>query len=177
MHTYCTELPTLVPKEVGKPAIRSNLPPGFTFCDPEIGFAHGSLKSPPGVSDLLHCVNMDECFHTVYLLAVANLFDSSSLLELFFISMKHHLEEGWYFGDGVVLSADRTHATRFLADDPVYERGPGSMEEMNTIVRRVVPEMLRKSGIPSIQPLLCLTKYTWLVLYGVFRVKTVHKRC
>lgn len=156
----CVELPAL---EIQKPAIRSNLPPGFTFCDPGLGLAHGSLKSPMGVSDLLHCVNVDGCFRTVYLLSVANLFDLSSAVELYLISMKHHVEEGWYFVDGVVLSTDGTRAMRFLTDEPVYERDPESLEEMNAVAGNVVPEMLRKSGISSIEPLLCLTKYTWLV--------------
>lgn len=156
------ELLTLVPKEMETPAVRSNLPPGFTFCDPEtIGLAHGSFKSPAGITDLLHCVNVDKCFKTVYLLAVANLFNSSSPLELYLFSMKHHLEEGWHFVDGVVLSSDGTRATRFLVDEPVYERGPESLDEMNRTVQKIVPEMFRKSGIPSLQPLLCLTKYTW----------------
>ena len=153
----------LIPQDIKRPAIRSNLPLGYTFCDPSIGFAHGSIKSPTNNADLLHCAHVDEHFHTVYLLSVANLFDSSSPMELCLISMKHHLQEGWYFVDGVVLSPDATRATRFLVDEPVYKRKIKALEEINGIVQRIMPEMLQKSGISSLQPLLCLTKYTWLV--------------
>ena len=146
-----------------KPAIQSNLPPGFTFCDPRIDFAHCSFKCPINFTNLLHCVDVEKHIHTVYLLIVANLFDSSLPLELYMISMKHHLKEGWYFADGAVLSSDGAYATRFLVEEPVHERAPGAMEEMNRTVQRIVPKMLRKSGISSIQPLLWLTKYTWFV--------------
>jgi len=155
---------TLAPKEMEKPAIRSNLPPGFTFSDPRMGFAQGSIKSPIGCTDIFHCVDVDEDFHTVYLLVAANLFDSNSPLELYFIFMKRHLNEGWYFADGVVLSSDCTCATRFLVQEPVYERIPEELEEVNRRVQRMVPEMLRKSGVPNIQPILCTKKYTWFVL-------------
>ncbi len=126
-----------------------------------MGFAQGSLKCAVDITVLLHCMKVDEFFHTVYMLAVKNLFDSSSIYELYLISIKHHLEEKWYYADGVVLSSDGTQATRFLVDEPVYNRDPGSLEEMSRVVQRIVPEMLRRSGIPSIQPLLCLSKYTW----------------
>lgn len=156
-------MPTVVPKEIENPAIRSNLPTGYVFCDPAIGFAHGSFKNPLNLTDLLHYADVDGNFHTVHLLVVANLFDSKSPQELYLISIKHHLKEGWYFVDGAVLSSDATHATRFLVDDPVYERDPKAMEELNITLHRVIPEMLRKSGVSSIQPILYLTKYTWSV--------------
>ena len=74
--------------------IRSNLPSEFTFIDPRMDFAHGSIKSPLGFTDLFHCVDIDKDFHTVFLLAVVNFYDSSSPMELCLITVKHHLKKG-----------------------------------------------------------------------------------
>ena len=103
----------MVPDEMEKGATRSNLPPGFTFCNPEMGFDHGSLKSPDGVTDLLHYTEVDESLQTVYLLAVTNLFKAYSTQLLQLIIVKHHIKERWYFADGAILSADvvTLHAT------------------------------------------------------------------
>ena len=148
------------PVEVKKADIRSNLPSGFTFCSPNLGLAHGSLKSP-SLTDLLHYTEVDDSFQTVYLLSTVDLFGPNSTLKLHFIFTKHHLEEGWYFTDGVILSNDATCAMGFLLDKPVYDRGPRPMEEVNRVVQRILPKMLRKSGVSSIQPLIRLLKYTW----------------
>lgn len=155
---------TTVPEEMKKAAVRSNLPPGSIFCNPEIGYAHGSLKSPlTDLTDLHHYTEVYDSFQTTYLLSAVDLLSPNSSMELHFISVKHHLEEGWYFADGAVLSTDGTCVKQFLLDKPIYDRGPQPVEEMNGIVQRIVPKMLRKSGVPSIQPLLRLLKYTWLV--------------
>lgn len=157
------ELLPQVPASINKPNIRNNLPPGFIFCDPKLGFAHSSFKVPKEIAILFHCTNLDECFCTLYLLTVANLFDPTLPLELYFISIKKHLKEEWYFLDSVILSSDGSSAIKFLIDDPAHERSSESLEEMNRTVKRIVPEMFRSNGVPSIQPLLCLAKYTWYV--------------
>ena len=87
----------------------SNLPSGFTFCNPEMGFDHGSLKSPDGITDLLHYTEVDESLQTMYLLAVTNLFKANSTQQLQLIIVKHHIKERWYFADGAILSADGSH--------------------------------------------------------------------
>ena len=161
----------MVPEEVRKAATQSNLPVGYTFMNPQVGFAHGSLKSPMGITDLLHYTKVDEYFQTIYLLAVTDLFDATSTKQLQLITVKHSLKEGWYLADGMVLSSDGTHALRFLSEKPVYSRGPGALEEMNEVVQKVVPDMLRQSGVPSIPCLQHLMKYTWLV-YFLYSVTT-----
>ena len=155
----------VIPDEIRKPATQSNLPAGYVFCNPEVGFAHGSLKSTANVTDLLHCTEADEYFQTMYLLAITNLFDATSAKHLQLITVKYHLKERWYLADGVLVSSDGIHALQFLSEKPVYSRGPQPLEEMNGIVQRVVPEMLRRNGVPSILCLLHLTKYTWLVYF------------
>ena len=160
---FNTEVLKIVPEEKEKTATQSNLPEGCTFCNPEIGFAHGSLKSPMNVTDLLHYTEIDESFQMMYLLLVTNLFDASSTEQLQLIIVKHHLKEGWYLADGALLSSDGTRAVCFLLEKPVYNRGPLPLEEINGVVQRVVPKMLRQNGLPSIVCLLHLTKYTWLV--------------
>ena len=157
---FITVTPT---SNMEKPRIQSNLPPGFTFTDPRIGLAHGSIKSPLGFTDLFHCVDIDEHFHTVYLLVVVNLYDSNTPLELCLITMKHHLKEGWCLADGATLSSDCTCASHFLLENPVYERGSDLLEEMSRAVQAVIPRMLRKNGLSSIHPILCLRKFTWFV--------------
>ena len=144
-----------------KAATQSNLPEGFTFCNPEMGYAHGSFKSPMGITDLLHYTEVDASFQMVYALVVNNLFDANLTEQLQLITVKHHLKDGWYLADGVLLSNDVTHAICFLNERPVHNRGPQPLEEMNRVVQRIVPEMLRQSGVPSIPCLLHLTKYTW----------------
>ena len=130
--------------------------------------AQGSLKSPIGVTDLLHSMIVDDTVHTLYLLAVANLFDSTLPLKLMLITVKHNLEEDSYLADGVFLSSDGTLATAFLNEKPFHERDPDALQKMNGEVQRIVPELLRKSGIPSLQPLLCLTKFTWYMVANNF---------
>ena len=146
-------------------ATQSNLPEGCTFCNPEIGFAHSSLKSAMGVTDLLHYTEVDESFQTMYLLVVTNLFDAGSTQQLQLITVKHHLRKGWYLADGVLLSSDGTCAICFLHEKPAYNRGSQPLEEMNRVVQRIMPKMLMQNGVPSIPCLLHLTKYTWLVDY------------
>ena len=131
----------------GRVAIQSNLPPGFLFCDPEIGFAHGSLKSPLHSSDLLHYTELDDCIQTMYLLGATNLFNVDSPLQLHFIYVKHHLKERWYFIDGAAVSTNGTCVTEFLLKEPNYDRGPQPMPEMNGTVQRILPKMLRKTVI------------------------------
>ena len=144
-------------------ATRSNLPQGFLFCNPEIGFAHGSIKNPDaiGITDLLHYTEVDESLQTMYLLAVTNLFESGLPQQLYFIMAKHHIVHKWYFIDGVVLSDDGRHATRYLLEEPFHSRESKTMEEVNAVVAKIVPLMLKKSGVSSISLLLQLTKYTW----------------
>lgn len=154
----------MAPEVTEKVAIQSNLPSEFTFCNPEIGFAHGSMRcSLYEYTDLLHYTEKDESFQTVYLLCAADLFSTNSPLQLHFFSVRRRLEEDWYFVDGAVLSIDGTRATHFLLDKPIYDRVPQAIEEMNITVQRMLPRMLRRSGVSSIQPLLRLLKYTWLV--------------
>ena len=145
-----------------KARIQSNLPPGYTFCHPDIGFAHASLKAPTTDNiELVHYTEVESSFQILYLLSAVNLFTTDLPLELQFFCVKHHLEEGWYFVDGVVVSMDATYALRFLRDEAIYDRGFQPLEEMNQMVQRIVPKMLQKSGVPSLQPLLRLLKYTW----------------
>lgn len=153
----------MLPEVTEKPSMQSNLPAGFTFCNPKVGLAHGSLQSPVHFTDLLHYTEVDDSFQSMYLLGATNLFNVNSPLQLHFISVKHHLKEGWYFADGALLSADGTRATQFLLDKPIYDRGTQPIEEMNRTVQRIVSKMLRKCGLPNIRLLLHLTKYTWLV--------------
>ena len=160
MIKFNAEISKMVPEEVRKAATQSNLPVGYTFINPQIGFAHGSLKSPMGITDLLHYTKVDEYFQTMYILAVSDLFDDTSTKQLQLITVKHSLKEGWYLADGVLLSSG---GAQFLSEKPVYSRGPQALEEMNGIVQKIVPDMLRQSGVPSIPCLLRLTKYTWLV--------------
>ena len=143
--------------------MRSNLPLKFTLCSPGIGFAHGSLKSPLHATDLLHFTEVDDSVQTMYLFGATNLFNVNSPLQLHLISVKHHMEEDWYFADGVVLSIDCSRATEFLLDKAIYDRGPQTLDVMNGTVQRIIPKMFRSRGVPSIQPLLHLKKYTWLV--------------
>lgn len=142
------------------PIMRSNLPFGFTLCHACMGFAHSSIKFPPNYTQVLHCSDFDEQFCMVYLLVVADLFDSTLPSKLYFISIKHSIKDGWYFADGARLSTDRLHLTEFITDEPNYER---NTEKMIECVQKIVPEMLRRSGVPNMQLLLCLTKYTWSV--------------
>lgn len=134
--------------------------------------AQGSLKSPIGVTDLLHCMVVDDTVHTLYLLAVANLFDSTLPLKLMLITVQHNLQKDSYLADGVFLSSDGTSAVEFLCEKPFHEREPDALQKMSGEVQRIVPELLRKSGIPSLQPLLCLTKYTWYI-HGCYTDVTV----
>ena len=152
-----------MPGEMDEVATRSNLPQGFLFCNPEIGFAHGSIKNPDaiGITDLLHYTEVDESLQTMYLLAVTNLFESGLPQQLYFIMAKHHIVHKWYFIDGVVLSDDGRHATRYLLEEPFHSRESKTMEEVNAVVAKIVPLMLKKSGVSSISLLLQLTKYTW----------------
>ena len=155
----CIEIPA---DKVSKAAIRGNLPPGYTFCNPEIGFA--SLKTPSTDRvHLLHCTEVEDSLQTLYVLSAVGLFSPNSPLELHFTFVKHHLEEGWYFADCAVVSNDATFAVQFLLDKPIYDRGPRPLEDMNRVVQRVVPQMLRKSGVSSIQLLIHVLKYKWLV--------------
>lgn len=141
-------------------ATRSNLPSGYTFCNPGIGLAHGSLKSySTDVTPLLHYTEVDDTFQTTYVLDAINLFSRSSK-ELHFLLVKHHIKEGWYLADGVVLSSDY-QVNKFLLDKPYYARSYEAMDKMNETVKRIVPKMLRKNGMSRIQPLILLSEYTW----------------
>ena len=152
----------MVQDVIKRPRVQSYLPPEFTVCHPEIGFAQGSLKLPIGHGDLLHCVEVDDQFQTTYLLLTANI-QSADSKQLYIIAVKHHLVEEWYFVDGAHLSANGTHATKFLLDES-YTRRSQSIAEMNEVVERIIPVMLRRSGVSSIPLLLYLSKYTWLVV-------------
>ena len=57
LHAFiCIEIPA---DKVSKAALRGNLPPGYTFCNPEIGFA--SLKTPSTDRvHLLHCTEVED---------------------------------------------------------------------------------------------------------------------
>lgn len=149
----------LIPDQCEKPAVQTYLPPGFILCNPEIGFDHCSLKLPAGHSILLHCIEMNDSFKTMYMLAHANI-QSDDSPELYFITVRHHLVEGWYFADGVHLSISGSHATEFLLNTD-YTRRSQSIEEMNSIVEKVVPKMLREKGISSVGLIKSLMKYTW----------------
>ena len=152
--------------EVKRPAVQSYLPSGFTMCSPELGFAQGSLKTPVGHTDLLHCVEVDDPFQTTYLLRTTNIrsADSKQLcIYIDIITIKHHMVEGWYFADGALLSTNGIHATKFLLDAS-YTYHSQSITEMNKVVEKVIPMMLRRSGVSSIPLLLHLSKYTWLAI-------------
>ena len=150
--------------ETKRAAIESNLPPGYTFCNPNIGLAHRSLRTPfTDHANVLHCTEVDSSLQTLYTLSAVGLFDANATLELHFVSVKHYLEEGRFFVDGAIVSNDGTRAVRFLHEDPIYDRGPLPLEEMSRVLQRVVPLMLRKSGVASIPPLLQLLKYAWSV--------------
>lgn len=165
----CSPLPlsywyvdVMVPEEIEKTAALSNLPPGFTFCNPDMGLAHGSLKSYiADATCLLHYTEDNGPFKTTYVLDAINLFSADSPLELHFIYVKHNLDESRYFADGAVLSNDGTHALKFLLDEPFYDRGPNALEELNGTVERVIPQMLRRNGVPSLEIVILLMKYTW----------------
>ena len=155
----------MVPEVMKKETIRLNLPSGYFFCKPELGLAHGSIKSPLlDVTGLLHYTEVDESFQTVYLLDAIDMCDTNSPLQLHFLFFKHHLQEGWYFADGAILSSDASQATKFLLDKPFYERSLQAMEEINRMVQDIVPKMLRKNGVSSIWLSIHLAKYIWLVL-------------
>ena len=82
---------------------------------------------------------------------------------MYIITVNHHIAEGWYFADGVVLSTNATYATKFLLDVS-YTQHSQSIAEMNKVVNRIIPMMLRRSGVSSIPLLLHLSQYTWLVV-------------
>lgn len=151
----------MLQEDEGKKGVQSNLPHGFVLCNPEIGFAHGSIKMPINYTNVLHYTEVNGVIETVYLLCANNLFNINLPLELHFISIKHHKEEDWYFAEGILLSSDGTCAIKFLLEKAVYDRNPQAMDEMNRTVQKVIPEMLRTRGLPSIQALLHLKKYTW----------------
>ena len=152
-----------MPEEFKKAATKSNLPVGYTFCNPQIGLAQSSFKCFTDITILLHYTEVNEYFQTMYLFAVTDLFNATSTKQLQLFTFKHNLKEEWYLADGVLLSSDGTCALRFLSETPVYSRGPQALEEMNGIIHKIVPNMLRRSGVPSIPCLQHLIKYTWLV--------------
>lgn len=149
-----------MPGKMEKVATRSNLPQGFTFCNPGIGLAHCSLKNPNGVTELLHYTEVDNSLQTMYVLSVTNLFETSPQ-QLYFVMVKHHIKHNWYIADGAILSADGRCATQYLLREPFHSRGPSTMDEMNGIVARIIPRMLKENGVSSIPLLLQLMKYTW----------------
>ena len=153
-----TDTSSLERYQMDKPALKNYLPPGFTLCHPEIvGLGAGSLKLPAGYTILLHYSEMSEHFHTIYMLAHADVpTNGSTLLNIYII--KHHLTEGWYFADGLLISSDNAHVTRFL-HNAAYTKRTQSIEEMNNIVKKMIPAMLRKNGIPSIQLFTHFTTY------------------
>lgn len=141
-----------------EPVLKNYLPSGFTLCHPEIlGLEAGSLKLPAGHTVLLHYSEMSEHFNTIYMLAHADVpTNGSKLLSIY--KIKHHLTEGWYFADGLLMSSDGAHVTRFL-HNTAYTKRSQSIEEMNNIVKKMIPEILRKNGVPSVQLLTRFIKY------------------
>lgn len=137
------------PDETKKPALQNYLPPGFTLCHPNIGFAHGSLKLPVDYVNLLHYTEITDTFQMTYMLAQSG----GAQMELVFIIVKHHLHEGWYLADGAVFSVNDISITQFLHNTR-YTRRYQSIEEMNHLVKRIVPKMLRENGVPSIPVLM-----------------------
>ena len=129
--------------------------------NPEIGL---TLKIAPTHTYLPHYTESIGFIQTVYILVAKNLFGVNSLdsVQLYMIFVKHHLREGWYFADGVDLSENGAHATKFL-HNAAYTKRAQTIAEMNQTIERIVPIMLREKGVPSVPPLLSLTKYTWLV--------------
>ena len=130
--------------------------------NPEIGL---SLKIPPTHTHLLHYTESTDFIQTIYMLVAKNLFgvNSFDFVELYMIFFKYHLKEGWYFADSVHLSENGAHATKFL-HNTAYTKRTQTIAEMNQAIERIVPIMLREKGVPSVPPLLSLTKYTWLVI-------------
>ena len=147
-----------------KLAVQSFLPPEFLMINPEIDL---SLRIPSSHTMLLHYTEEADSIQTTYILIAANLFIANSLesVQMCIIIVKHHMEEGWYFADGALLSANGTEATEFLHNTS-YTKRSQSIEDVNRLVEEIVPEMLREKGIPSISTLLSLTKYTWLVKHA-----------
>lgn len=95
-----------VPEVKEEVTLRSNLPFRYTLCNPEIGFAQGSLKYPTHSTGLLHYTEVDGDIRTVYLFGATNLYNINLPLQLHLIFVKHHMKEGWYFADGAILSID-----------------------------------------------------------------------
>lgn len=113
-----------------------------------------SFPIPIGHKYLLHHVEMEESLHTTYILAM------TTKDKLYLISIKHHQEENWYFVDGVYLSADGSCATAFM-QDASYTRRNYTISDMNTLITRILPVILRTKGIPSIHPTNFLIQYHW----------------
>ena len=89
-------------------------------------------------------------------------------MEVALIIVKHHLHEGWYLADGALVSVSDISVTQFLHNTR-YTRRCQSIEEMNLLVKTIVPKMLRENGVPSIPVLMKYARLAMLHLSYIYK--------
>ena len=134
--------------DIKKPNVQFYLPSGYAFCIPEL---HYSIKIPTNElhSILIHWVDVNHPIHTTYLVVSTSVFTEEQA-ELYLIMVQHHLELGWYYVDGVYLSEDGSHATKFLLEAP-HTRHSNSLSDVNSKLEKVIPSLLKDRGIPNFE--------------------------